>query len=52
MTSVETSLDICRWRNFTFGKITTADGVVGWGEATLGWKEIAVKELIEDGRSR
>jgi len=36
------------WRNYIFVKIQTDDGVVGWGEATLGWKETAVRELIRD----
>jgi galactonate dehydratase len=36
------------WRNYTFVKIQTDNGVVGWGEATLGWKETAVRELILD----
>lgn len=36
------------WRNFLFVKIETDSGLVGWGEATLGWKETAVRELISD----
>lgn len=36
------------WRNFTFVKIQTDSGLVGWGEATLGWKESAVRELVLD----
>jgi len=36
------------WRNFTFVKIQTDSGLVGWGEATLGWKETAVRELVLD----
>src|SRR5579862_9906951 len=36
------------WRNFIFVKISTDAGAVGWGEATLGWKETAVRELIVD----
>jgi galactonate dehydratase len=37
-----------QWRNFTLVKLTTEDGLVGWGEGTLGWKESAVRELIVD----
>ncbi|HEV2383342.1 MAG TPA: mandelate racemase/muconate lactonizing enzyme family protein [Terriglobia bacterium] len=37
-----------QWRNFTMVKLTTNDGLVGWGEGTLGWKEFSVRELILD----
>ena len=37
-----------QWRNFTMVKLTTDDGLVGWGEGTLGWKEFSVRELILD----
>src|SRR5580692_11230492 len=37
-----------QWRNFTMVKLTTDDGLVGWGEGTLGWKEFSVRELIVD----
>lgn len=46
--NVEVFLIGAAWRNFTFVKISTDTGVVGWGEATLGWKETAVRELILD----
>jgi L-alanine-DL-glutamate epimerase-like enolase superfamily enzyme len=36
------------WRNCTLVKVETDSGLVGWGEATLGWKEPAVRELILD----
>lgn len=36
------------WRNYTMVKLTTDTGLVGWGEGTLGWKESAVREMIED----
>ncbi len=36
------------WRNYVFVRIQTDTGVVGWGEGTLGWKETAVRELIQD----
>lgn len=45
---VEVFLIGAAWRNFTFVKISTDNGLVGWGEATLGWKETAVRELILD----
>src|SRR5579872_385331 len=45
---VEVFLIGAGWRNFTFVKISTDAGIVGWGEATLGWKETAVRELIVD----
>jgi galactonate dehydratase len=48
VTDVQTFLIGAQWRNFTFVKITTDTGIVGWGEATLGSKETAVKELVQD----
>jgi galactonate dehydratase len=36
------------WRNYVFVKITTDEGLTGWGEGTLGWKETAVNETIRD----
>ncbi len=36
------------WRNFTLVELETDSGPVGRGEATLGWKEPAVRELILD----
>jgi galactonate dehydratase len=48
VTSVDVILTAAGWRNFTFVKIDTDDGLVGWGEGTLGWKETAVRELILD----
>lgn len=46
--TVEAFLVGAAWRNFTFVKIQTDSGLVGWGEGTLGWKESAVRELILD----
>jgi galactonate dehydratase len=46
--SVDVFLIGATWRNYIFVKIQTDDGLVGWGEATLGWKETAVRELIRD----
>src|ERR1700728_4415555 len=46
--SVDVIMTGAVWRNFTFVKIQTDSGLVGWGEGTLGWKESAVRELILD----
>ena len=46
--SVETYVVDAGWRNFVFVRIETRSGVEGWGEATLGWKEFAVAQLIND----
>lgn len=35
-------------RNFVLLKITTADGVVGWGDATLNGRELAVASYLRD----
>jgi galactonate dehydratase len=35
------------WRNFVIVKIVTSEGVVGWGDATLGGKEHAVDALLQ-----
>jgi len=48
VTRVEVFLVAAKWRNFTLVKIDTDSGIVGWGEGTLGWKETAVREMIED----
>jgi len=48
VSKVECFLIGAGWRNFTFVKIQTDSGLVGWGEATLGWKETAVRELVLD----
>jgi galactonate dehydratase len=45
---VQTFLTDANWRNYVFVKTTTDEGVTGWGEATLGWKETAVNEMICD----
>lgn len=46
--SVETYLVDASWRNFLFVRIETASGLEGWGEATLGWKESAVAQLVNE----
>ena len=40
------------WRNFLIVKITTSDGIVGWGDGTLGWKEFAVESLVHEFADR
>ncbi len=35
-------------RNFVLLKITTADGVTGWGDATLNGRELAVASYLRD----
>src|SRR5581483_5376117 len=35
-------------RNFVTLKVTTADGVVGWGDATLNGRELAVASYLRD----
>src|SRR3970282_1807686 len=44
VTKVESFLSGATWRNYTFVKITTDEGIVGWGEGLLGWKEYSVHE--------
>ena len=45
---IEVFLTAAVWRNFLFVKLTTDDGVVGWGNGTLEWKESTVRDLILD----
>ncbi|MDT7644398.1 MAG: mannonate dehydratase, partial [Pseudonocardiales bacterium] len=35
-------------RNFVALKIVTADGLVGWGDATLNGRELAVAEYLRE----
>jgi galactonate dehydratase len=48
ITNVEVLMTGTTWRNFLFVKLTTDEGLVGWGDGTLEWKESAVRELILD----
>ena len=48
ITNVEVFLTGTTWRNFLFVKLTTDDGLIGWGDGTLEWKESAVRDLILD----
>jgi galactonate dehydratase len=49
---VETFVVIASWRNFLIDNVTTSDGVVGWGDGTLGWKEFAVETLVKEFAER
>jgi galactonate dehydratase len=49
---VETFVVDGAWRNFLIVKVTTDDGVVGWGDGTLGWKEFAVQSLVGEFADR
>ena len=49
---VETFVVDAAWRNFLIVKITTNDGIVGWGDGTLGWKEFAVESLVHEFADR
>lgn len=44
--SLDTYLVDGGWRNFLIVKVVTSEGVVGWGDATLGGKEHAVDALL------
>lgn len=50
--TVETIIVDAAWRNFLIVKITTNDGIVGWGDGTLGWKEFAVESLVHEFADR
>jgi galactonate dehydratase len=45
--SLDTYLVDGGWRNFVIVKIVTSEGIVGWGDATLGGKEHAVAALLQ-----
>jgi galactonate dehydratase len=49
---VDTFVVDAQWRNFLFVKVTTRNGLIGWGEGTLGWKEFAVERLIREFADR
>ncbi len=48
ITNVEVFLCGAVWRSFLLVKLTTDDGLTGWGEGSLGWKESAVRDMIVD----
>jgi galactonate dehydratase len=45
---LEVFLTAAVWRNFVFVKLTTDEGIIGWGDGTLEWKESTVRDLILD----
>lgn len=49
---VDTFVVEAGWRNFLIVKVTTSDGIVGWGDGTLGWKEFAVEALVREFAER
>src|ERR1041384_6866719 len=49
---VETFVVEAGWRNFLIVKVVTSDGIVGWGDGTLGWKEFAVEALVREFAER
>lgn len=49
VTAVKTYLvDTSQWRNFVFVKVTTDEGIYGWGEATVEGKEKTVAEAVHE----
>lgn len=46
--AVETIVVNAGMRNWIFVKVTTDDGIVGWGEATTEWRTRAVVGAVED----
>jgi galactonate dehydratase len=47
ITGVEVFLCGTSWRNLTLVKVTTDEGLTGWGEATVEYREYAVAAQIE-----
>lgn len=48
ITGIDTLIVNAEMRNWIFVKLTTGEGLYGWGEATLEWKTRAVAGAIED----
>jgi galactonate dehydratase len=46
--AVDTLVVDARLRNWIFVRVTTDEGLVGWGEASLEWKTRAVAGAVED----
>jgi L-alanine-DL-glutamate epimerase-like enolase superfamily enzyme len=46
--AVDTVVVDAKLRNWVFVKVTTDEGIVGWGEASLEWKTRAVVGAVED----
>ena len=48
ITDVRTLITFAGWRNFIFVKVFTDEGIVGVGEASLEWNELAVAGAIRN----
>jgi galactonate dehydratase len=48
ITDVKTLIAFAGWRNFIFVKVFTDEGIVGVGEASLEWNELAVAGAIRN----
>jgi galactonate dehydratase len=48
ITDVKTLITFAGWRNFIFVKVFTDEGIVGLGEASLEWNELAVAGAIRN----
>jgi galactonate dehydratase len=48
ITDVKTLITFADWRNFIFVKVFTDEGIVGVGEASLEWNELAVAGAIRN----
>ena len=48
ITGLSTVVVSAEMRNWVFVKVTTDEGLVGWGEATVEWKTRAVVGCVED----
>src|SRR5512136_3086949 len=48
ITELKTLITFADWRNFIFVKVFTDEGIVGVGEASLEWNELAVAGAIRN----
>ena len=51
ITAIDTVVVHAEMRNWVFVKLSTDEGLVGWGESTVEWKTRAVVGCIEDYRT-
>ena len=51
ITALDTVVVNAEMRNWVFVKVSTDEGIVGWGEATVEWKTRSVVGCIEDYRT-
>ena len=51
ITAIDTVVVHAEMRNWVFVKVSTDEGLVGWGESTVEWKTRAVVGCIEDYRT-